>query len=111
MRNIDSKNLNKERFDLIIRFVYFRNKSKLSAKALSEMLDKSVGYIGKFEQGKLNMPTDVLFECIRIFGVSKEEFFSEKYKNFEEEKKLLNRFRNLSKENQELTFKIMDSMK
>lgn len=99
------------RKDLILRFSYFRVKNKLSAKALSEMLGNSEGYIAKFEQGLLNMPMDKLLECITIFGISNEEFFADNYQKYQEDKKFLVKFKKLSKENQELLLKVMDTMK
>ncbi len=113
IKNIEN-NENKikaKRADLILRFVYFRNRSNLSAKALSEMLGNSKGYIAKFEQGNLNMPMDKLLECVEIFGVSVEEFFSENYQNLQEEKKFVSKYHKLSKENKELILKIMDALK
>ena len=57
------------------------------------------------------MPMDKLLECITIFGVSNEEFLSDNYQNYAEEKKLVTKFRKLSKESQDLIFNLMDSMK
>ena len=74
-------------------------------------MNQAKAYIAKFEQGKLNMPMDKLLECITIFGVSNEEFFSDNYQNYAEEKKLVTKFRKLSKESQDLIFNLMDSMK
>ena len=54
---------------------------------------------------------DKLLECITIFGVSNEEFFSDNYQNYGEEKKLVTKFRKLSKESQDLIFNLMDSLR
>lgn len=107
----EDNKIDPKRKDLILRFSYFRVKNKLSALALSLMLGNSKAYIGKFEQGKLNMSMDKLLECISIFGVSNEEFFSDNYQNYAEEKKIINKFRKLSKESQELVLNLMDSLK
>ena len=107
MKNEVSKN----RKFLIDRLGYFRVRAKLSARDLSLRMGKSPGYMTKFEAGGINLPADVLFDILEILNVSKEEFFSQDPEKFEREKKFINKFRNLSSENQELIFNIMESLK
>lgn len=96
---------------LINRLGYFRVRAKLSARDLSLRMGKSPGYMTKFEVGGINLPVDVLFDILDILNVTKEEFFSYDPSKFEDDKKFIRKFRNLSKENQELVINIMESLK
>ncbi|HIT62515.1 MAG TPA: helix-turn-helix transcriptional regulator [Candidatus Caccovivens faecavium] len=107
---MDNK-LSENRKFLINRMGYFRVRAKLSARDLSLRMGKSPGYINKFEAGGINLPVDILFDIFDILNVSKEEFFSQDPEKFEREKKFIMKFRNLSKENQDLVYNIMESLK
>lgn len=107
---MDNK-LSENRKFLINRMGYFRVRAKLSARDLSLRMGKSPGYITKFEAGGINLPVDILFDILDILNVSKEEFFSQDPEKFEREKKFTMKFRNLSKENQDLVYNIMESLK
>ncbi len=107
---MDNK-LSENRKFLINRVGYFRVRAKLSARDLSLRMGKSPGYITKFEAGGINLPVDILFDILDILNVSKEEFFSQDPEKFEREKKFIMKFRNLSKENQDLVYNIMESLK
>ena len=96
---------------LINRLGYFRVRAKLSARDLSLRMGKSPGYMTKFEAGGINLPVDVLFDILDILNVTKEEFFSCDPSKVEDDKKFIRKFRNLSKENQELVINIMESLK
>ncbi len=103
--------LSENRKFLINRLGYFRVRAKLSARDLSLRMGKSPGYITKFEAGGINLPADVLFDILDILNVSKEEFFSYEPEKYESDKRFIMKFRNLSKENQELIYNIMESLK
>ena len=53
----------------------------------------------------------MLFDILDILNVSKEEFFSYEPEKYESDKRFIMKFRNLSKENQELIYNIMESLK
>ena len=98
--------------DFIIKRVqYFRNDAKLSARELSQRMGLSPSYVSKFEMGELNIPADNLLDAIKICGVTPEQFFCERFREYPKEKDFLEAFRNLTEENQELIFKVMESMK
>ena len=103
--------MTERRKNLINRVGYFRTKARLSARDLSLRMGKSPGYITKFEAGGINLPMDVLFDIMEILGVSEEEFFSCDPEKYARDKKILMKYRNLSKENQDLVFNIMESLK
>ncbi len=96
---------------LIDRLGYLRNRANLSARELSQRLDKSIAYIAKFDNGDFNIPAEVLLEAIEICGSTPEEFFWEDIIKFKEQKDLLTTFDKLSDESKETIKNLMKNMK
>ncbi len=107
----EDKNPKAYREFIVQRVQYFRNEAKLSARELSQRMGLSPSYISKFEMGELNIPADNLLDVINICGILPEEFFCENFREYPKEKEFLMAFRNLSDENKDLIFKVMESMK
>ena len=105
------KNLNENRKFLINRLGYVRNRAKMSARCLSELLDKSVAYIAKFDNGDFEMPSETLLEAINLCGSTPEEFFSKDINNFAQNKEFLDIFENLSPESKQTIKELMKNMK
>ena len=53
------KNITSKRQFLIDRLGYLRNRANLSARELSQRIDKSIAYMAKFDNGDFSIPTEV----------------------------------------------------
>ncbi len=79
-----------EKLDIIERIGYFRNRAKLSQKALSIDIDMNIGYINRLECKKDFLPSvEVLLNIIKACGITEEEFFYEDMHNYESDKTCL----------------------
>lgn len=96
---------------LIDRLGYLRNKANLSARELSQRMDKSIAYIAKFDNGDFSIPAEVLLEAIETCESTPEEFFWEDISKFKEQKELITTFENLSAESKETIRNLMKNMK
>lgn len=105
------KDITPKRKYLIDRLGYLRAKSELSARELSQRLDKSIAYIAKFDNGDFSIPAEVLLDAIEICGGSAEEFFWEDINKYKEQKEFLDKFLKLSKESKETLLNLMKNMK
>lgn len=105
------KNISPKRKFLIDRLGYLRNRAKLSARELSQRMDKSIAYIAKFDNGDFSIPAEVLLEAIETCESSPEEFFWEDITKFKEQKELLTTFESLSSESKETIKNLMKNMK
>lgn len=105
------KNITLRRQFLINRLGYLRNKAGLSARELSQRMDKSVAYIAKFDNGDFNIPAEVLLDAIEICGSTPEEFFWEDIVKYNEQKDLLNLYDKLSTESKETIKNLIKNMK
>ncbi len=104
------KDINDDRKFLIQRLGYFRNQANMSARELSGRLGCSEGYIGKYELGLINMPSEVLLDVMKILNVSPEKFFSKNPEKFDEHKDLIDSFERLSEENKKLAKAIIKAL-
>ena len=94
--------------EIISRIGYFRNKAKLSQKALSIEIDMNIGYINRLESKKDFLPSlDVLLKIIKACGVTVEEFFYEDIDNHKEDKYILNKLKELPYEKREALLKLL----
>lgn len=105
------KNITPKRQFLIDRLGYLRNRANLSARELSQRIDKSIAYIAKFENGDFSIPTETLLDAIETCKSSPEEFFWEDISKFKEQKELLTTFANLSNESKETIKNLLKNMK
>lgn len=103
--------INEYRKFLIDRIGYFRVKAGLSARDLSLRIGKSNAYIAKFEQGQINMPSELLLDALKVLNVSPDEFFSLDPKTYHENKDLLVKINSLTVEGKELIVRLIERMK
>lgn len=105
------KKLTSRRQFLIDRLGYLRSRANLSARGLSQRIDKSIAYIGKFDNGDFSIPAEVLLEAIEACESTPEEIFWEDISKFKEQKELITNFENLSVESKETIKNLMKDMK
>lgn len=105
------KNITPKRQFLIDRLGYLRAKSKLSARELSQRIDKSIAYIAKFDNGDFNIPTEILLDAIETCGSTPEEFFWEDITKYKEQKDLITKFEKLSSESKQTFLNLLENMK
>ena len=105
------KNITSNRKFLIERLGYLRNRANLSARELSQRIDRSIAYMAKFENGDFNIPTEVLLDAIETCGSTPEEFFWEDIAKYREQKDFLSAFDKLSDESKETIKNLMKNMK
>jgi len=96
---------------LVERLSSFRVEVGLSARELSNRIGKSDGYIGKFEMGGINIPSEILLDALTVLEVSPEKFFSEDPKNFDENNAIVCKWKRLSEENKKLVAELIDKLK
>ena len=93
---------------IISRIGYFRNKAKLSQKALSMEIDMNIGYINRLESKQDFLPSlDVLLKIIKACGITVEEFFYEDIYNYREDKYILNKLKELPCEKREALLELL----
>lgn len=94
--------------DVIERIGYFRTKAKLSQKALSIDIDMNIGYINRLESKKDFLPSvEVLLKIIKACGITEEEFFYSDIQNYEEDKKILYKLKELPSDKREALLKLL----
>lgn len=76
--------------EIIKRINYFRNRKNMSARALSDAIDKSENYINRLENVGINLPITVLLEIINALEISPEEFFSRNFRTYRNDNELYN---------------------
>ena len=106
MKKMDSK----RRF-LIDRLGYMRSRAKLSARELSQRVDKSIAYFAKFDNGDFSIPAEVLLDAIEVCSGTPEEFFWEDISNYAEQKKLIKQFSKLSPENKQTIMELIEKLR
>lgn len=105
------KNITSKRQLLIDRLGYLRNRANLSARELSQRIDKSIAYMAKFDNGDFSIPTEVLLNAIETCESTPEEFFWEDIAKYKEQKELITTFEKLSDESKETIRNLMKNMK
>lgn len=94
--------------DIIARIGYFRTKAKLSQKALSIDIDMNIGYINRLESKRDFLPSvEVLLKIIQACGITEEEFFYSDIQNYEEEKHILYKLKELPQDKREALLKLL----
>lgn len=96
---------------LINRLGYLRARANLSARELSQRIDRSIAYMAKFENGDFNIPTEILMDAIETCGSTAEEFFWEDITQYQEQKDLLTAYDRLSDESKETIKNLIKNMK
>ena len=97
-----------ENLDIIERIGYFRNKAKLSQKALSIDIDMNIGYINRLECKKDFLPSvEVLLNIIKACGITEEEFFYEDMHNYESDKEILKKLKELPTDKREALLRLL----
>ena len=102
-----NKNVTENRKFLINRIGYIRAKAGLSARELSARIGKSKAYIAKFDNGDLNIPTEVLLDAIEACDSTPEEFFYNDINNYSRDKEILKMMQSLTKEEIELLINLL----
>ena len=105
------KSITSKRQFLIDRLGYLRNRANLSARELSQRIDKSIAYMAKFDNGDFSIPTEILLDAIETCGSTPEEFFWEDIAKYKEQKELITTFEKLSDESKETIRNLMKNMK
>ena len=105
------KNITSKRQFLIDRLGYLRNRANLSARELSQRIDKSIAYMAKFDNGDFSIPTEILLNAIETCESTPEEFFWEDIAKYKEQKELITTFEKLSDESKETIRNLMKNMK
>lgn len=105
------KNVTSKRKFLIDRLGYLRTRANLSARELSQRIDKSIAYIAKFENGDFNIPAEVLLDAIDTCSSTPEEFFWKDINKYQEQKEFLSIFENLSQDSKQTILNLMKNMK
>ena len=94
--------------DIISRIGYFRTKAKLSQKALSIDIDMNIGYINRLESKRDFLPSmEVLLKIIEACGITEEEFFYSDIQNYQEDKHILCKLKELPLEKREALLKLL----
>jgi len=97
-----------DKLEIIERIGYFRTKAKLSQKALSIDIDMNVGYINRLECKKDFLPSlEVLLKIIEVCGVTVEEFFYSDIENYEQDKQILNKLKDLQRDKREALLNLL----
>lgn len=97
-----------DKLQIIERIGYFRNKAKLSQKALSIDIDMNIGYINRLECKKDFLPSlEVLLKIIEVCGVTVEEFFYSDIVNYEQDKQILTRLKGLPQDKREALLNLL----
>lgn len=97
-----------DKLQIIERIGYFRNKAKLSQKALSIDIDMNIGYINRLECKKDFLPSlEVLMKIIEVCGITAEEFFYSDIANYEQDKQILTRLKGLPQDKREALLNLL----
>lgn len=97
-----------DKMDIIERVGYFRTKAKLSQKALSIDIDMNIGYINRLECKKDFLPSvEVLLKIIEACGITVEEFFYDDYQNYEQDKEILAKLKDLPRDKREALLNLL----
>lgn len=97
-----------DKLEIIERIGYFRNKAKLSQKALSIDIDMNVGYINRLECKKDFLPSvEVLLKIIEVCGITVEEFFYADTENYEQDKEILEKLKSLPRDKREALLNLL----
>ncbi len=82
--------------DILFRIGYFRNKSNLSARALSLEIGKNPAYITKLESGEYEPSMQVILDIIKACHITPEEFFYNNYQSYKLDAQTLNIIKSMS---------------
>ena len=93
--------------EIIDRISYFRNKSNLSARELSLMIDKNGAYINHLENSKFNIKVSILLEILSALEVSCSEFFSDNYATYKQDREIFDLLNALPAERKKLFLDLM----
>jgi len=97
--------------EIIDRISYFRNKSNLSARELSLMIDKNGAYINHLENSKFNIKVSILLEILSALEVSCAEFFSDNYATYKQDREIFDLLNALPAERKKLFLDLMRNTK
>ncbi len=85
--------------EIIERISYFRNRAKLSQKALSIDINMNIGYINRLESKKDFLPSlEVLLKIIEACGCTEEEFFYNDIQSYASDKQIISKLKLLPQE-------------
>lgn len=97
-----------DRQEIIARIGYFRTKAKLSQKKLSMDIDMNISYINRLESKKDFLPSlEVRMRIIEACGTTVEEFFYSDIVNYEEDKHILCKLKELPADKREALLKLL----
>lgn len=88
-----------EKQEIIERISYFRNRAKLSQKALSIDINMNIGYINRLECKRDFLPSvEVLLKIIEACGCTVEEFFYSDILSYASDKQIISKLKLLPQE-------------
>lgn len=94
--------------DIINRIGYFRTRANLSQKELSLRIEMNMGYINRLECKKDFLPSlEVLNKIIVACGITPEYFFYNDTANYEEDKEILKKLKDLPHDKREALLKLL----
>ncbi len=86
-----------DKYDIIQRIGYARNKANLSARALSQRIGMNDGYINRLESKKNFLPSlEVLLRIIEVCELTEEEFFYHDISSYKQDMELIKDFKNIT---------------
>jgi len=86
-----------DKYDIIERISYARNRANLSARALSQRIGMNDGYINRLESQKNFLPSvEVLLRIIEVCELTEEEFFYHDVSSYKQDMELIEYFRHIS---------------
>lgn len=97
--------------DIINRISYFRNEENLSARELSLSIDKNGAYINHLESGNFNIYVSILLEILEALEITSEEFFFDDFRNYKQDKEILDLLKKLSPEVKDAHLLLMKNSK
>lgn len=86
-----------DKYDIIERISYARNRANLSARALSQRIGMNDGYINRLESQKNFLPSvEVLLRIIEVCELTEEEFFYHDISSYKQDMELIKDFKHIS---------------
>lgn len=101
---------NMTKTDIINHIGFIKNQKKISSFKIGKQLGHAENYFYRIESGEIQFTLEQFLETLEILGVTTNEFFcTEQYSD--EEKNLINNYRELSKNNQNTILDLVNKLK
>lgn len=101
-----------DKIEIIKRINQARIKANLSARALSQNIDLNDGYINRLESKKDFLPSlEVLLKIIKECNLTPEQFFYYDMFEYNKDRTIIEKIKNLNEHQKQALTIILDSMK